>query len=198
MQERLCGILIAGSSHVGKTTLAARLGEALGWSVTSTDSLARHPGRPWPQVREPVSEYYTRLSPETITWFLKVHHENMWPRIGRMLEDEVQAESRFIFEGSALRPGLVAPLVSDGLAAICLHAERAFLEERMRSGSGYDVADAGMRLLIDRFIERELRDNDAMRNEALENGIQIIDAADRRAVDAVFADLARRGQGSNE
>ncbi len=46
MERAMSGILIAGSSHVGKSTFAARLTKALGWSLISTDSLARHPGRP--------------------------------------------------------------------------------------------------------------------------------------------------------
>ncbi len=40
-------ILIGGSSNVGKSILAQSLALKLGWSHISTDSLARHPGRPW-------------------------------------------------------------------------------------------------------------------------------------------------------
>ena len=38
-------ILIGGSSHVGKSTLAQSLASKLGWRYISTDSLARHPGQ---------------------------------------------------------------------------------------------------------------------------------------------------------
>lgn len=72
MERAISGILIAGTSHVGKSTFAARLTKALGCSLISTDSLARHPGRPWPTVRPAVAEFYSSLSPETIHWFLKV------------------------------------------------------------------------------------------------------------------------------
>lgn len=37
-------ILIGGSSHSGKTTLAETLSAKLGASLVATDSLARHPG----------------------------------------------------------------------------------------------------------------------------------------------------------
>ncbi|MEL7245323.1 MAG: 2-phosphoglycerate kinase, partial [Cyanobacteria bacterium J06573_2] len=40
-------ILIGGSSHVGKSTLAQSLANKLNWNYISTDKLARHPGRPW-------------------------------------------------------------------------------------------------------------------------------------------------------
>lgn len=79
MTNRPSVLLIFGTSHVGKSTLANRLGEALGWQMTSTDSLARHPGRPWPEVKAPVAEYYSSLSDETISWFPRAHHENMRP-----------------------------------------------------------------------------------------------------------------------
>ncbi|MEK1850498.1 MAG: hypothetical protein AAAC48_01095 [Phyllobacterium sp.] len=44
-------ILIGGSSNVGKSTVADALAEKLGRCCVSTDSLAKHPGRPWPQKR---------------------------------------------------------------------------------------------------------------------------------------------------
>ena len=40
-------ILIGGTSHAGKSTLGLSLAEKLGWDYLATDSLARHPGRPW-------------------------------------------------------------------------------------------------------------------------------------------------------
>lgn len=40
-------LLIGGSSHVGKSTVAQSLASHLGWNYRSTDKLARHPGRPW-------------------------------------------------------------------------------------------------------------------------------------------------------
>lgn len=43
--QRCLGILIGGSSHVGKSTLSKQLAAALGIELISTDDLARHPGR---------------------------------------------------------------------------------------------------------------------------------------------------------
>ena len=39
-------LLIGGPSHTGKSTLAETLAAELGWNHVSTDSMARHPGRP--------------------------------------------------------------------------------------------------------------------------------------------------------
>ncbi|OHV76583.1 hypothetical protein [Rhizobium sp. LCM 4573] len=192
MGQRLSGILIAGSSHVGKTTLARRLAETLGWNMESTDRLGRHPGRPWPGIPQPVAEYYARLSPETIYWFLKVHHENVWPGIRRMIESEIDAERPLILEGSALRPEFIAPLLSDAVAGIYLHADTDFLRERMRSEAGYRQADEPARAIMDKFIERSLRDNSEMREAATQHGVAVVDVSDSRAVAGLFDDLVRR------
>jgi 2-phosphoglycerate kinase len=190
--QRLSGILIAGSSHVGKTTLARRLAETLGWNMVSTDRLGRHPGRPWPSVPQPVAEYYARLSPETIYWFLKVHHENMWPNIRRMIEGEIEAGRPLVLEGSALRPEFIAPLVSDAVAGICLHADADFLRERMRSEARYRQVDEPARAIMDKFIERSLRDNSEMHEAAMQHGITIVDVSDPQAVACLSDDLVRR------
>lgn len=47
-------ILIGGSSHAGKSTVAESLAAKLGWSYLSTDRLAAHPGLPLRRP-EPVS-----------------------------------------------------------------------------------------------------------------------------------------------
>lgn len=55
-------ILLGGTSHAGKSTLARAVASSLGWRTLSTDQLARHPGRPWalpPQfVPTHVDEHY--------------------------------------------------------------------------------------------------------------------------------------------
>lgn len=55
-------ILIGGALHAGKSTLAKTLALKLGWRYVSTDSLARHPGRPWKpkpnRVPDHVAEHY--------------------------------------------------------------------------------------------------------------------------------------------
>lgn len=183
------GILISGSSHVGKTTLAARLSNALGCSVISADSLARHPGRPWPDVHPPVAEYYARLSPETIYWFLKVHHENIWPMIRQEIEAARQTQLPFVCEGAALRPEYIAPLMSEEMSGVFLYADNEFLRERMRSEAKYRQCDDNRRSIIDKFIDRSLRDNAEMLVVARNQGLRIVDVSDERAVDDLVAEF---------
>lgn len=186
MSSPLQAILISGTSHVGKSTLAGKLAGRLGWDALSTDKLGRHPGRPWTGVPAPVAEFYERLMPETIHWFLKVHHENMWRQVGPMIEAERAAGRRFVLEGAALRPEYIAPLLSEETVGVLLHAEDAFLLARMRSASGYDAREPAERVIIDAFIDRSLRENAALLESARQVGLMVVDAADEWAV----ADLA--------
>lgn len=187
--ESLSAVLIAGSSHVGKTMLANRIAKACGWKMISADGLSRHPGRPWPMVRPEVAEFYAGLSLETIYWFLRVHHENMWPGLRQSIGTEVAAGGRFVMEGSALRPELIAPLLSGFVAGICLYAEADFLRSRMRAEARYDQADEAGRVVMDRFIARSLRDNSEILSAAKEHGLRLVDAADPAAVEGIYDEL---------
>jgi 2-phosphoglycerate kinase len=192
MSSPLHAVLIGGTSHVGKSTLAERLAERLGWVGMSTDKLGRHPGRPWLGVPPEVTEFYERLSPETIHWFLKVHHENMWRQILPMIEAERHAGRRFVLEGAALRPEYIAPLLSDEMAGVLLYADDGFLLTRMRASAGYDQRPAAERQVIDAFIDRSLRENAALMASAREVGLPMADAADPRAVDELADELVAR------
>ncbi len=191
------GILISGSSNVGKTTFATRLARLLGCDTISTDSLARHPGRPWPEVRPPVAEYYSRLSDETIYWFLRVHHENMWPAIRQQIDARVHARAPFIIEGSALRPEFIAPLVSNEISPVFLYADNDVLRERMRSEAEYAQRDQAGRVIIDKFIDRSLRDNSEMHLAARSHAIPVVDTSDAVAVSNLCEKLMQRELSAN-
>jgi 2-phosphoglycerate kinase len=186
------GLLIGGTSHCGKSTLAQKIGAAQGWRVVSTDQLARHPGRPWLGVPEPVMEFYETLSPQSIYWFLRVHHTNMWPLLQRVIADEQNASGGFVLEGSALRPEHVATLTQHGLLTVCLHAAPDFLRERIRRESGYDERDVRMKHLIDIFVERSLRDNEDLAAAAEAAGVWLIDVADPAALAQAELDIIER------
>ncbi|UJW86753.1 hypothetical protein [Devosia sp. SL43] len=171
------GLLIGGSSHCGKSTLAQRLGEALSWRVNSTDSLGRHPGRPWLGVPPQVEEFYESLTDDTIYWFLRVHHTNFWPLLTRTIAEEKAVHGGFVLEGSALRPENLATLDDPELLAVCLYAEPEFLADRIRAESNYAQRDARQQRLIDKFITRSLRDNRELYETAMAHGIEAIDVA---------------------
>lgn len=195
MPTPLQAILISGTSHVGKSTLAEKLAARLGWSALSTDKLGRHPGRPWLGVPEPVAEFYERLTPETIHWFLKVHHENMWRQVGPMIAAERLAGRRFVLEGAALRPEYIAPLLSDEMAGVLLHADDDFLRARMWSAADYEIRAVAERSIIDAFIDRSLRENAALLASARQVGLRVVDAADERAMAGLFDELVSRAVG---
>lgn len=190
-------ILIAGTSHVGKSTLAGLLSEKLGCEAISTDSLARHPGRPWPGIPAPVEDYYTQLSAETIHWFLKVHHQNIWPLIRSLIDNTSGTGNPAIFEGAALRPEFISPLLGGTVAGVFLHAGNDFLLERMRSHAQYDDATASQRQIMDAFIERSLRENTEMLASAQQHRVPVVDVTKPQALETLVADLAARAATSS-
>jgi 2-phosphoglycerate kinase len=188
----LSTILIAGTSHMGKSTLAGLLSDRLGCEAISTDSLARHPGRPWPGIPAPVEEYYTQLSADTIHWFLKVHHQNIWPLIRSLIDNSCNTGNPAIFEGAALRPEFISPLLGSAVTGVFLHAGNDFLLERMRSHARYDDATASQRFIMDAFIERSLRENTEMLASAQQHNVQVVDVTKPQALETLVADLAAR------
>jgi adenylate kinase family enzyme len=100
-------ILIGGSSHVGKSTLAEFIAAKLGWQCISTDRLARHPGRPWKtdsaEIPSHVAEHYLSLSPDELIEDVLSHYKNLWPRIRSILTEHLdRSTTGLVMEGSAL------------------------------------------------------------------------------------------------
>ncbi len=190
MQQPALGILIGGSSHVGKSTLARALASSLGRELISTDDLGRHPGRPWPSVRPQVAEYYANLTDETIHWFLKVHHENMWPRIRQIIESRLKHAQPFVLEGAALRPEYMAQFEQEDILPLFLYADDAFLRRRMLEESRRADADGTKAAIIDKFIERSIRENREMLEAAGAADIRCIDVAAPGALDALVKEFS--------
>lgn len=188
MQQPL-GILIAGTSHVGKSTFATAIARLLGRELISTDDLARHPGRPWPTVRPQVAEFYSGLSDDTIHWFLKVHHENLWPRIEQIIEARRQLSKPFILEGSALRPEYMARIKAGVVRPVLLHGDNEFLRIRLIEGSRLQHVDQASAAVIRKFIERSLRENSEFVKTARELNIQCIDIAVPGALDTLMQEF---------
>lgn len=184
--------MIGGTSHCGKSTLARQVGDVLGLPVLSTDGLARHPGRPWLGIPAPVAEFYQSLSHETIYWFLRVHHTNMWPLLAHEIGRHLASPSGFVMEGSALRPEHLADLKQDDVLALCLYADAEFLTERIRRESDYEAREQGLRQLIDAFIVRSLRDNEEVIAAAREHRIWLVNAADTMAMVEAKATIGAR------
>lgn len=170
-------VLVLGTSHVGKSTCAKALGGLLGCPVISTDSLGRHPGRPWTGVPEPVLEFYRGLSTEAIHWFLRVHHENLRPLI-RAVIDEARADGGFVLEGAALRPENLEGWGIAPTSAICLHATPDALRERILKNSDYSSLSEAVKTATDAFIARSLLENTTLLESAREKGIRLVDTTE--------------------
>jgi 2-phosphoglycerate kinase len=188
MQQPL-GVLIAGTSHVGKSTFARALASSLGRELISTDDLARHPGRPWPTVRPQVAEHYAKLSDETIHWFLKVHHENLWPRIAQIIEERRQLSKPFVLEGAALRPEYMARIEAGVVQTVFFHAEDDFLRNRMIADSRSQDTDQASAAIIGKFIERSIRENGELFEAARSCSIRCVDVAVAGALETLMQEL---------
>jgi 2-phosphoglycerate kinase len=164
-------ILIGGSSHVGKSTLAQYAANKLGWNCLSTDKLARHPGKPWIQpnkkiIPKHVVEHYKNLSPKELFIDVISHYEkNVLPQV----EDIVRSEEYLIIEGSALYPSLVRNLVNEkGVKAIWLTASEQLFRNRIYKESNFDNVSDDEKYLIEKFLHRTLLYNKRMM-ESVEN-----------------------------
>ncbi len=183
------GLLILGTSHVGKSTIAARLGQATKWPVIATDSLGRHPGRPWTGVPEPVLAFYVHLTGDTIDWFLRAHHQNMRPLIGAAIATARAAGHGFIMEGSALRPEYLDGWNIGEALTVCLYARPDMLRERIRAQSAYTTRSDRTRLCIDKFAERSIRDGQALVASARRHRVPVFEVRDQAAADRVVEAL---------
>lgn len=175
-------ILIGGSSHVGKSTLADSLAARLGWAQIFTDKLARHPGRPWQpkpqQVPDHVAEHYLSLSVRELIEDMLHHYKvNVWPQVEAIVTATATdtSKDRIIVEGSALWPEFVATLDVANLAAIWLTASDAVFEQRIRAASQYRTKSQRERRMVDKFLERSLLYNAQMMNAIRQHGLVSVD-----------------------
>ena len=175
-------ILIGGSSHVGKSTLADSLAAKLRWTQISTDKLARHPGRPWKPEPQPVpdhvAEHYLSLSVrELIEDVLHHYRVNVWPQVETIVTATATdtSKERIIVEGSALWPEFVATLDVANLVAIWLTASDAVFEQRLRAASEYRTKSQRERMMVDKFLERSLLYNAQMMDAIRQHGLMSVD-----------------------
>ncbi|MCI3131734.1 hypothetical protein [Phenylobacterium aquaticum] len=180
-------ILIGGSSHAGKSSIARHLAARQGWTAASTDHLGRHPGRPWRPAGEAVpahvAAYYLELSTEAQIADVLRHYEILWPAIEALVRRhaEDQSQPRLVLEGSAIWPDRVAGLDVDGVAAVWLTAPPALFEARILAESDHAGADDRGRALIEAFLARTLAFDAVLRDAAERLGAPVSSARDDEA-----------------
>jgi 2-phosphoglycerate kinase len=177
-------ILISGSSHVGKSTLGRSIAAKLGWNYLSTDTLARHPGRPWlstkvKSIPEHVVQHYQTLSVEALFLDVLDHYQNnVLPQIEAMVHAHTFDLSRecLVLEGSALWPRFVANLVNkNGVKAIWLTASEEFFRSRILAESNFENVSQDQQYLIQKFLARTLLCDRCMRDEVKRLGFICVD-----------------------
>ena len=175
-------ILIGGSSHVGKSTVAGSLTAILGWNHISTDSLARHPGRPWApppaKVPEHVAEHYLNLSvDELIEDVLNHYRINVWPKVEAIIASHTNGPTSpgIVLEGSALWPEFATSLNFDKVAAVWLTACDDVFQQRIQAESRYSSKSHRERTMIDKFLKRTLAYNERMVEAVNRHGFVLID-----------------------
>jgi 2-phosphoglycerate kinase len=180
-------VLIGGTSHTGKSTLARVLAAELGIDAMSTDKLGRHPGRPWPQqgseVPPHVAEYYGTLTLDEMMDSVLAHYRGMASTIASLIAERHAQGENLVLEGSGVLPETVLDHAQDA-HALWLVADDAVLRERILTESDYANAAPDGRHLIESFIVRSQAFNRLMREEAERYGLATLDsgAMDRAAL----------------
>lgn len=174
--------LIGGTSHTGKSTLAQFLASQLGWDYRTTDTLARHPGRPWKpkpeQVPPHVAEHYLSLPvDELIVDVLRHYRETIWPLAHSIIVHHATDPSAgcLVMEGSALWPERVATLTLPNVAAVWLTASDDLLERRIYASSQYETKLPTEQAMIDKFLARTRLYNAHMMEAVRQLGLARID-----------------------
>ena len=190
LQPNLKVVLIGGSSHVGKSTVSDSLAAELGWVHIPTDSLARHPGRPWraapEQVPDHVAEHYLCLSiDELIEDVLRHYRANVWPKVEEIIASHLNDTSTtgIVLEGSALLPELLMKLDIDKIVAVWLTASEEVFRQRIHDGSLYRWKSPREQLMIDKFLERTLAYDAMLVNAVSRHGFTLVEVLQSNATE---------------
>ncbi len=175
-------VLIGGSSHVGKSTVSESLAAELGWTHLSTDSLARHPGRPWApahqKVKDNVADHYLNLSVDKLVEDVLRHYRvNVWPEVEAIVASRLNNPSTagIVVEGSALWPEFATSLDFNKVSAIWLTASEVVFRQRIYTESMYSSKSSRERMMIDKFLERTLAYNKRMVDAVNRLGFTLVD-----------------------
>ena len=195
-------LLIGGSSHVGKSTLAGSLAAGLGWDHISTDSLARHPGRPWRKVPERVPDHvaghYLSLPAGQLFENVLRHYEaNVWPKVELIVASHLNELSPLglVLEGSALWPGFAASTDNQKVAAFWLTANEDVFRRRIHDASRYYSKSRLERLMVDKFLERTLIYDAKMTEIVNRHGLILLDVSESNVGELADKCLARLKEG---
>lgn len=81
------------------------------------------------------------------------------------------------------------PLEQSSVAALFLYADDNFLRSRMTDESGRKDADKAQAALLDKFVERSIRENREMLEAARVAGMRCVDVAKPGSIEALTEEL---------
>ena len=184
VEDNLRVILIGGSSHTGKSSVAKIMSERLGYSFLSTDSLARHPGRPWRtsakrKIPEHIVEHYSKLAVEELFDDVLRHYRRVWETVKEIIALYIThpAYERLIIEGSAIWPGFVAGQNYQNVESIWLTAGKSQFQDRIYRESDYEHVSNVEKYLIDKFLKRTQYFNQKMMAEIRQRNMKCIEVS---------------------
>lgn len=188
-------LLLGGTSNTGKSTTAAAIARRNGADLVSTDSLGRHPGRPWPQdgraVKPHVAGHYRSLSAQQLLRGVTVHYRNLWPRAEAVIDTHLSKGQALVLEGSAVLPESIVRHGGETIYAVWLTAEEPLLRARIHAESGYEELGRSGRDLVDAFLARALLFNALVVEQAQARGLPFVRVdAGMSPDDAAAASLA--------
>jgi len=195
IDAKLKVILLGGSSNVGKSTIGDVLAGKLGWRCVSTDSLAKHPGRPWPKRKEKVpnhvSEHYLNLQADELLESVILHHRRMSPLVAEFIWSILKGanDERTVLEGSALWPFITAGHRLKEIGAVWLTASAETLRSRIHESSGYQNADERSRAMIASFLERTILFDQKTTELVREHGCRVLDTDQFATTDDIVGEI---------
>jgi 2-phosphoglycerate kinase len=184
VKENFRVILIGGSSNTGKSTIAKLMAKELGWSFLSTDSLARHPGRPWQvsyeDIPKHVVEHYSTLSADDLFKDVLRHYQGVWVNVKEIISlvGTDKSQSCLIIEGSALWPEFVVDLEAVHTKSIWLTTTNDIFQDRIYRESNLKAKSAPEKYLIEKFLARTILYNKKMMTAITRLGLMSITVDD--------------------
>jgi len=187
-------LLVGGTSHAGKTSLAENIAANPGWTMRSTDKLAKHPGRPWKSTGSAapphVQDHYRTLDVDALIKDVLRHYNSLWPMIESTISEYLEngnAENHsLVIEGSALCPANTLKLRSPHVRSFWLDVCPEVSQHRIYENSDYAHASAEDRYLIDKFLQRTLRFNEVMKTQLKGYEHLIVNQHDSARLSALF------------
>lgn len=189
-------ILIGGTSHLGKSYFAEALAHRLGWQYMSTDSLSRHPGRPWKKecvIPVAVQNHYLTNTPnELVDDVIQHYGKSVWPIVKAIVQTRVfnQYDSCIVLEGSAILPEPVASADFEQTLSVWFTASEDLIKTRIHKSSRYHQKSPRGRKMIDRFLSRSLLFNEHILAETRRLDQHSVDISQADAVDQLLAKLS--------